>query len=379
MRYVFRKKRYCLGASALDAVGSAVFRRRAAPVPAEPGKILLVRLDHLGDVLQATGIPQTLKEHFPAAEILFLTSESGAALLANNPYVDEVIRYEAAWFDRGRDGARSGPGFLKIVSELRRREIDLGLSLRGDARENLLLAAGGVRYKIGYGITGAGFLLDKELHYRRQAHEGQHSLDILRALGVRRDYLLPSLFFSQEEQARIDRLISEAGDRLLVGVQLDAGSEAKRWPEANRDAFLDTVFTELPLARFVFFGRDTGIRDWLEERLRKHGLSSAENLMGKTSVRELIVRLKACRLFVGPDSGPSHLAAALDIPTLVLYSGTNVFQRWRPLAENADILRSPVPCSPCHLTVCPVQGHPCMSDIRPEKVVRWLKERDHVS
>jgi ADP-heptose:LPS heptosyltransferase len=376
--YVFRKKHLSALAGAADALGRVVLPRKNRAAPSAPKKILLVRLDHLGDVLQATGIPQLLKEHFPSAEVIFLTSEAGAALLVNNPYVDEVIRFDARWFDR-KGETPSGPGFLKLASELRRRDIDLGLSLRGDARENLLLAMGRVRYKIGYGITGGGFLLDRELHYRREAHESQHSLDILRVLGIRRDYLLPSLFFSAEEEARVDHLVAQAGDRLPVGVQLDAGTAAKRWPESNRAAFLDAAFESLPGARFIFFGRDPVIRGWLDGRLRKHDPASAENLMGKTSARELVVRLKACRLFVGPDSGPSHLAAALNIPTLILYSGTNIFEKWKPLAENADILRNPVPCAPCHLTECPVEGHPCMSGIRPDSVVRWLKERDHAS
>ena len=130
-------------------------------------------------------------------------------------------------------------------------------------------------------------------------------------------------------------------------------------------------------SRFVFVGGDPAIGEWLALRLKSKAPEVAQNLIGKTNVRDLLVRLKACRLFIGPDSGPSHLAAALGIPTLILYSGTNLFEHWRSQAENADILRNPVACSPCGLKRCTVDGHPCMTGIKPESVIKWLSERIH--
>ena len=265
MRYVFRKKAYARIAGFVDAFGRLFFRYRQHAAP-EPKTLLVVRLDHLGDVLGATGIPQALKGHHPSAKIIFLTSTAGKALLENNPYVDEVLVYDAPWFRRP-GGAYEKTGFWKVVGELKKRRVDLGLSLRGDARENLLLFLAGVRFRVGYGITGLGFLLHRELSYREEAPEIQHSLDILRALGIHRDVLLPAVFFSDEEEARIKSLAAEGAGKTTVGVQLDAGSSAKSWPEANRSAFLDKVFKRFPDLRFLFFGADPAMASWLEKRL----------------------------------------------------------------------------------------------------------------
>ena len=185
MKYAFKKKRWNLWAGSVDAVGKRLFRRRETTIPKDPKRILIVRLDHMGDVLPSTGIPQALKGHHSSAKIIFLTSTAGKALLENNPYVDEVLVYDAPWFRRP-GGAYEKAGFWKVVGDLKKRRIDLGLSLRGDARENLLLFLAGVRFRIGYGITGLGFLLHRELSYREEAPEIQHSLDILRALGIHR-------------------------------------------------------------------------------------------------------------------------------------------------------------------------------------------------
>ena len=92
-------------------------------------------------------------------------------------------------------------------------------------------------------------------------------------------------------------------------------------------------------------------------------------------MRDLCLLMKRFRVFIGPDSGPTHIAASLGVPSLFLYSGTNVFEQWKPLSEAAVILRHSVPCSPCHLEVCNVQGHPCMSEIKPEAVLKALEEK----
>ena len=103
------------------------------------------------------------------------------------------------------------------------------------------------------------------------------------------------------------------------------------------------------------------------------GMTGVIDLRGKTSLRELCLLIRRCRIFIGPDSGPTHIAAALGVPAVFLYSGTNDFERWRPLAEAATILRHPVPCSPCYLEICNVKGHPCMSEIKPEEVIKKLE------
>jgi len=370
MDYVFRKKSTACFVSVVDIIGR-VFFHLEKPVPPKAESIVVVRLDHLGDILGSTGIPQSLKGSHPSARILFLTTSAGKALLENNPYVDEIIVYDPPWFRRSGAGRGQG-GFWKIVRELKKRRISIGLSLRGDARENLMLFLAGVRFRIGYGITGLGFLLNRQLTYREGVPEAHHSLDVLRALGIRREVLPPSLYFSEEEERRARSLGSEADGKKVVGIQFDAGSQAKTWPEANRSAFLEEVFQGLPGAQFLFLGSDPAMAAWLDKKL--NGRPSV-NMVGKTSLRELLVRLKSCHYFVGPDSGPAHMAAALEVPTLFLYSGTNQFEKWRPEAENADFLRNPVSCSPCHLTVCNVDGHPCMAGIPAERAVHWLKER----
>jgi ADP-heptose:LPS heptosyltransferase len=79
-------------------------------------------------------------------------------------------------------------------------------------------------------------------------------------------------------------------------------------------------------------------------------------------------------LFVGCDSGPAHLAAAARVPSVVLFSGTNNSECWRPVGPFVRVLRHPVPCAPCHQRCCPIAGHPCMSGISVPQVLQAARD-----
>ena len=122
---------------------------------------------------------------------------------------------------------------------------------------------------------------------------------------------------------------------------------------------------------FLLLGTDRKI---VEKIKNWSGTSAVRDLVGKTTPREYCLLTARLKAFVGPDSGPAHLASAMGVPTLFLYSGTNDFNRWRPLGQSARVLRHEVSCAPCALDVCRVKGHPCMSYIMPNEVLGMLEQ-----
>lgn len=378
MKYVFRKKRNIVLVGLLDTAGylaSRLFQRKRGKFPADPKSILIIRIDHLGDVLSSTAIPKVIKEHFSGCRVIFLTSSWAAPLLESNPFVDEVLIFDAPWFYKKRyKKSAQSLSFWKLVRALRARKIAMGLGLRGDLRENLIMALGGLKERVGFGEAGGGFLLTREVPYRMLSHESEHRVDLLRTLGIRKVSLEPQLYFSEKEEALMESrlpLLGLAGGGKYVGFQLDAGTEAKEWPVAHMRSFIRAFNERLPGHQIVLIGSS-------KKRL-KELTDGAElkciDLIGRTSLRDLCLLVKRFRVFIGPDSGPTHIAAALGVPCVFLYSGTNAFEQWKPLSESAVILRHAVPCSPCHLEVCKVPGHPCMSEIRPEAVLQALEEK----
>lgn len=374
MNYLFKKKAYSALAGILDAAGSGLAARLKRHSPPEKNypAILVVRMDHLGDVLLATAVPKILKENFPESRVSFLTSSWSAPLLEHNPFIDEIVLYDAPWFSKGR--YRRSPkslGFWRLVRKLRRDHADLGIGFRGDARENILLALAGIEERVGYGITGGGFLLTREVHYHVGVHESEHVLDLIRALEIRTDVLKPQLYFSGEERESFEKKKEGWGilpEKKYIGFQVGAGTDSKKWPARNMRSFLRLFKERFEGYGLVFIGSN-------REEMEKIADFSGErflNLAGKTTLREACLLAERFSAFVGPDSGPTHIAAAMEAPTVFLYSGTNRFEQWRPLSARAVVVRHEVPCSPCELETCNVPGHPCMSRITAEEVIDAL-------
>ena len=374
VKYIFKKKIYSAAATVLDAAGNTLSLplKHRRPLKENFSTIVVVRMDHLGDVLLATAVPKILKENFPMSRLIFLTSSWSAPLLRHNPFVDEVILYDAPWFSKKRY-ARNPESltFGQLVQRLRTCHADLGIGLRGDARENILLALAGVTERVGYGITGGGFLLTRQSRYREGVHESEHVLDLLRAIRIRVDVLKPQLYFSEDEKMHFEKKLEGWGivpGRKYVGFQVGAGTSSKRWPARNARSFLNLFKGRFVDYGLVFVGSNrqeaAKIEDFTGDRFL--------NLTGKTTLRETCLLVKKFSAFVGPDSGPAHIAAVMDVPTVFLYSGTNRFEQWKPLAERALIVRHAVPCSPCELELCNVPGHPCMSQITAGEVANAL-------
>ncbi|MBI4352753.1 MAG: glycosyltransferase family 9 protein [Candidatus Omnitrophica bacterium] len=378
-KYIFRKKRNIFLASVLDAVGFLVCRffRRPRKRPAGRGyrTILVIRMDHLGDVLWTTGVPKVLRESFPQARVVFLTSSWTAGLLEKNPFVDEVLLFDAPWFSKKRYPRSSQSlSFFKLISVLRKKKIDLGLGLRGDLRENLLMALGGIRERIGYGVTGGGFLLTREAPYRKDAHPSERTGELLGALGVKVSSLAPQLYLPEEEEEKLADRFREWGivpGEKYVGFQAGAGTPAKEWPKEHGVEWMRRLARRFPDCRVILLGKSAEGR--YDFGVPSDGLPQVIDLTGRTALRELCFLLRRLEAFVGPDSGPTQLAAALGIPTVFLYSGTNSLEAWMRPSETSTVLKHEVPCAPCGLEICKVKGHPCMTGIKPEEVIKALE------
>lgn len=350
MKYVFRKPALCALMTGLDYIGYRTHKNVAldpesVEIPPR-ANFLVMRLDHLGDVLSATAVPGLLKSRYPQCKISFLTASWSEPLLRHNPHIDEQFIYDAPWFRRGRySKASRSLTWRELIRVIRASRFDAALSLRGDLRENYLAYRCGIPVRIGYGITGGGFLLTHELSYDKSAHESAATLNILKPLGVTgQTCLRPDLYFSPEEREAFSRRARAMGvpaGSECIGILLHSGSAAKDWPMEKFRQLIALIQSTRPGLLPVLVGLKT---DGGEIRDLSRG-GAVLDIRGKTTVRELALWAQSFRCFVGPDSGPTHLANAVGTPTVFLYSQTNQLPRWRPLYGNHRILRTEMVCS----------------------------------
>lgn len=374
--YVLKNKLYLLAVALIDFCGyiiiSALRIFRAPRFPDKVNNILVIRLDHIGDVVSAISTAENLKSQYPGARIDFLSPSWAGQLLKGNPYIDKIIFYDAPWFNRSSKNLLRPVSFFRLAGELRKGGYDLGFDLRGDIRHILLMALGRVRFKVSYGITGGGFLLEYNAAYRKGVPATEKNLDLLRAAGIAVVTCENKFYISEQEEAAADRILKDSGlqdNDFIAAIHPFAGYSSKNWQEDKFAQLMGWLY-EKYAAKIILLGSEKD----KEANSKIAGMAKCPviNLSGAIPLGVLPALLKRVDVFVGVDSGPSHIAAAVQRPAVILYSATNHPSEWLPSDSNTVIIRKDVSCSDCQKLNC--RQHLCMELITPEDVMDALKQ-----
>lgn len=370
MKYIFKNKFYSFLFFLIDITGTVfslpflMFRRR---LPGNVGHILLIRMDHIGDVVCSTPLPQNLKEHYRGAKITFLVSTAARGAVINNPYIDEVICYDPPWFSRGKKRIFEFRRFFVLTRELKRHNYDLGFDLRGDFRHIILMILARVRFRVGYGITGGGFLLNHKVNYRNNVHTIERSLDCLRSMGIDIIAQEPKVYPSAKDEESAEEFIKEnniSAEDFTAVIHPYAGYSSKNWLDGRFAELMRSLYAKYN-ARIILAGsgKDKINNDKLIDRSRVPAINAAD----RTSLGSLTSLISKASVFIGVDSGPSHIAALTKTPCVVLYSGTNNPWEWGPRNDKAIIIQTDIPCKGCERMNC--EHNICMDLISVEDVM----------
>jgi heptosyltransferase-2/heptosyltransferase-3 len=358
--YAFRKRRLRLLARAVDAVGDRLFHRAAGGPPPPPRKLLVIRLDHLGDVLFATPALRALRTAFPDAELTLLAGPWAADAVTGTGLVDRVQVVAVPWFARPRRRGGAGAWFA-VWRWMRRERFDAALDLRGDVRHLAWLWAARIPVRIAPGVTGGGFLATHEIAMRA-VHEVERNLDAVRVL-VPAAVAGPLAAVVPAPQPPLAALAPPGRPTVLV--HAGAGYATKRWePEALAACVRELMAGGL-VPVFVGTSADRALTAAVQAQLPQ----PAADAVGRTTLAELAALCARATAFLGHDSGPAHVAVASGIPCVLVYSGVNDPARWGPWGGRVRVLQHPVHCSPCGLARCPF-AHECMRGIEPAAVAR---------
>ncbi len=338
----------------------------------EVRKILVIRLDHIGDVVMTKPAIRALHKKFPHAEIDLLVSEEVAPLFRHAKEIRHVIQSPRSWFAKNISFGQSYREFFRLLNLIKKKHYDLGIDFRGDVRNILLMSMAGVGYRLGYGITGGGFLLHDNVPYDPAVHQVLSNLRLLESLHILHDNKLLPFEHSNEEtsvfwQKAGKELSPSLKPRLIL--HMGSGYPSKRWPA---EKFLELIYLleKEELAQIVLIGTES-------EKAFMPDLKPLSDrlidLRGKTQLSDLPVLFDASDLFVGNDSGPAHIAAAQGLEIVLLASGTNEIRYWYPWTEKLHIIQYEVPCSPCEAPVCPVDDHPCLENVTVSQVFETIR------
>lgn len=321
-------RRKTIALAALDAVASPVasLLSRAMPQSHRPIRsILVVEIWHMGDVVLATPLLAKLRELFPAARICLLAKKHADELLSGGGLVDEVIPYDFPWTaaQRKYNPSRYDRKALSaLMRTLRAQHFDVTLDCRMDLRSNILTYATRAGRRIGYDFGGGGFLLTDALPAPPVA---QHKVDdwlgllapLLPAGGDISDHANePRLVVTMEERLDAARVLRSYGINegdLVLGIHPGGSHGAKRWATDNFEASGRSLAAKHGAKPLVFIDpAGTGANMQLGEAALVH-----------TSIREMMALLTHCALLICNDSGPMHIAAALEVPVVAVFTTGN--------------------------------------------------------
>jgi len=373
--YTYKKKFTRFFAYLFDFVGSLIFFPFLLFKKKKPGNIaniLIIRLDHIGDVISATPIVQNLNSHYKGAKITFLVSNSTKEIALNSPYVDEVICYDAPWFSRKTKTRFSIINFFKLAGQLRKHDYDLGFELRGDLRQIILMVLSGVKFRISYGITGGRFLLHKKIEYKKGLHAIEQNLDMLRSLNVEIKTDKPKVFINGEDKQSMQTFFKKnsiSEEDFVVTMHPHPAQPSNRWTENRFAELIDLLFKGYN-AKVILAGADQD-KQYNEEIMKKTD-TPIINAAGLTNFGSFAAMLEKSSLFIGVHSGPMHLADTMGIPMVTLYGGSNRLGDWAPRGSKSVVIQKEIPCKGCGIFDC--KDNICMDLVSVEDVMEAVKE-----
>ncbi|HEY0603670.1 MAG TPA: glycosyltransferase family 9 protein [Herpetosiphonaceae bacterium] len=354
----------------LRGVGALTRRSRAAH-SREVRRVLVIKPDHLGDVLLLTPALRLLRQQRPELEIALLIGPWSKVAVAHNPDIDTLLLCEFPGFTRA-----SKPGFLqpyrlllKTALLLRAGRYDAALIARDDHWWGALLAAlAGIPQRIGFAVAETAPFLTTALPHSFDEHVTHQNLELVEALTGQPDTTQPLMVAPIGEQDRAwaaDWLARHEiiDQTTLVAIHPGSGGEAKLWL-ASRWAEIANALHEQRVTVVLTGGPDEHeLVASIVQAMRHQPLT----MVGEATLGQLAALYARCALVLGVDSGPLHLAVSTGVPTLALF-GPGDDKRFGPWgdAQRHVVLRSGLWCSPCGvLHACPRGTAPseCMAQI----------------
>ncbi len=344
-------------------------------------RILVVKLDHIGDFITALPAIRRLKTLFPAASIHLLASPAACALAATEPAIESAIEFQ--FFH-----ARSELGPLELTDEdlerLRARlapyDFDIAVDMRKHFDTREVLRYSSARFLAGYDHMGRFPYLDVAVEWegdrslqRKRSHVSHDLIGLVDAIAAAGDdqhsrIVLggdtgrPTLDFLPEDLRALFA-------RPVVAVHPAVGTVMRQWPAEHFAALIDLLVERNGVNAVLIGGRDEmAVGEAVLARVVHR--DSVASAMGRTQLLDLPALLSACALYVGNNSGPKHIAAALGVPTIGIHSGVVDAIEWGPLGRSAVALRRNMHCSPCYLARqedCP-RSLACLRQLEPNMV-----------
>lgn len=330
--------------------------------------------NHLGDCIMALPMMNETREAYPGSSVTVLTPENIACLYENNAAIDKILPIPTGH-------VHGTLAVFRIKDILAPHRFDIGYVLPPSFGAAAGFKLAGVKERIGYIADGRRLLLSSPLPLPvplSSRHRSELYFDLLRrGSGQDLEYSKPKLFLHDDDTAAASKILGSFGitdETAYAVIAFRAVAESRRWGMANYVEFCKELIRVRGLS-VVLIGSADDFREG-EEIALAAGTGGVANLAGKTSLRETSAVISRAEFFVGNDSGPAHLAAAVGAPLVVL-SGADDPQVTSPISSRKRLVRNEqLDCLSCVKNVCPLkdeQHMACMKYITVQMVMDQIE------
>jgi ADP-heptose:LPS heptosyltransferase len=317
-------------------------------------RILLIRLRSLGDAILTLPLIEALHHWRPDLKQSVLIEAPYAPVFLGHPAVDEVLILQ------NNKGFKSG-GWTRLRGflEIRNRRFSAVLNLHGGTTSMLFMIASGARLRLGQESHRGSRLYthripsSNSIWQRRTLHTVEHQLSAIRWMGIPIPPQSPKLYVDAAARVRIRNRLKDAGISDYVLIQPTATLETKQWQAENFAQLGDWMGTHHRIP--VIYTAAPHEISILQQISKATG--ERHTYWSDLPLTDLFALVEGCQLFVGCDSGPTHAAAALKKPIVVVW-GSSSFEAWHPWGTDFVAVRSELPCMPC-------PGYDCKEFDRP--------------
>lgn len=328
MLKIFKKIDKFIGTPICYFLGLFV-KEKSIPQPETIKKILIIKLIAMGDIIVILPTLRAVRNKYPNAKIYFLTTPSMKALLQSSPDVDEVIT-----LDISRD--TTPWGLINFINNLNKLKFNIVLELTHYYRlVSIITFLAKIPHRVGFAISGQGrnMLLTKRIKYNDDLHEVESFGTIAEAVNAplkNKQLISPTFNTRQEDIHYVKTWLENRNIKKFIVIHpgTSAIAKSRRWP-AEKFRELADKLTEKGYD-IIFSGAKE------EMPIITKILSSTNkkylNLVGKTTLSQLLELFKKARVVISLDTGPMHLSAASGTPTLGLF-GANTPKKWGPYGQ----------------------------------------------
>jgi len=311
-------------------------------------RVLVTRIDRIGDVVLSTPIPREIKKTYPESFVSVLVKKYAKDIYLNNPHVDEIIIFD------GEDDNKSKT-FWQLVNEIKKHRFTHAFMLLPNERLNWILFFAGIQNRIGVGHKLYQFLSFSKYVDRNKyiplRHEADYCLDMVRKIGIEPASMETEIFLSADEKVMRDEFKKKLAPHgeFLIGINTTSGKSS---PNLTIEEYKKLI---------IRLSDEKNIRVVVTDNNPPDGIKNIEQIIYPNiglPLRESIINFATIDVLISASTGPMHICAALKVPTISMFCPLPACspKLWGPLGNKSEII---LPRENYCSTVCPGDPHIC--------------------